>query len=60
MDKWSFYELHGRANSFANGLTRTIFAIAFAMLAAFFLASCSDNSNQIISSTLGYQEVYDP
>lgn len=43
MDKWSFYELHGRANSFANDLTRTIFAIAFAMLAAFFLASCSDN-----------------
>ena len=44
-----------RANSFANGRTGAIYAIAFMMLAAFSLASCSsddDNEDKVEQVTL--------
>ena len=50
-------------NSFANGRTGAIYVIAFMMLAAFFLASCSsDDDNDVYEATeLGgtWQKVYD-
>ena len=49
------------ANSFANGRTRAIYAIMFMMLAAFSLASCSSDDDELQIDQLAgtWEQVYD-
>ena len=50
------------ASSFVNGRARAIYAIAFAMLAAFSLASCSSDDDEVFQMdklTGTWQRVYD-
>ena len=63
MKNWRKSRLsESHANSFANGRTGAIYAIAFAMLAAFSLASCSsDDDEEFLMDKLAgtWEQVYD-